>query len=240
MALDAGRRVSMRAAIAGPRPESGGGSEPAQPRNGLVTGLVTGLVRWMTMHAHEDPSSQDEAHNDRAARGDRSRRGRPSGRELARLRLKETVAYVSIDDLAGLQQETPEPEDDVSSEAGRKRKQRKIDEDAGFHYFNVKMPIKDPALKETVKMVAATLIGDREFHRTLDRLVSNPSLREIIDCAVSAPGDEALIAKAARAGGLLQMGKDRGCKWRTGSMSRPVGRRRRAPRGHQRIGARLQ
>ncbi|WP_334402147.1 hypothetical protein [Bradyrhizobium sp. AZCC 2289] len=119
--------------------------------------------------------------------------------------MKETVAYVSVDDLAGLQQEPPEPEDGVSSEAGRKRKQRKIDENGGFHYFNVKMPIDDPALKETVKTVAATLIKDRKVHHTFDALVSDPAVREIVDCATSSAGGAVLIAKAARTGGLLRM-----------------------------------
>jgi hypothetical protein len=62
-------------------------------------------------------------------------------------------------------------------------------------------------LKETIKMVAATLAQDREFHRALDGLMSDPSLREIIDCAASSPGDTALIAKSVRTGGLLQMAK---------------------------------
>lgn len=157
------------------------------------------------MHAQEDPSSHGEDRSDRAGRDSQSRRGRPSAQELKRLRLKEMLAYVSVDDLSGLQQEAPEPEEEVSSEAERKRTQRKKDEDAGFHYFNVKMPIKDPALKETVKMVAATLIEDREFHHTVNALVSDPAVREIVDCAASSSGDAALIAKAARTGSLLQL-----------------------------------
>ena len=58
-----------------------------------------------------------------------------------------------------------------------------------------------------IKIVATMLAEDREFHGTLDAFVSNPSLREIVDCAASAPGDAALIAKAARTGGLSQMAK---------------------------------
>jgi hypothetical protein len=98
-------------------------------------------------------------------------------------------------------------EDDVSSDTKRKRKQRQEDEAANRHQFSVKMPKDDPVLKETIKMVAARLVQDREFHRALDGLVSDPSLREIVDCAASSPGDAALIAKAARTGGLLQMAK---------------------------------
>ena len=93
------------------------------------------------MHAHEDPSSRGEARNDHdAGRGDRSRHGRPSARELARLRLREISAYVSVDDLSELQQVKSETEDEVSPETQRKRKQRKKDESAGEHQFNVKMP----------------------------------------------------------------------------------------------------
>ena len=58
-----------------------------------------------------------------------------------------------------------------------------------------------------IKMVAAALIEDREFHGSLDALVSNPSLREVVDCAAAAPKDLALIANAARTGSLLQMAK---------------------------------
>lgn len=98
-------------------------------------------------------------------------------------------------------------EDDVSSDTKRKRKQRQEDEAANRHQFSVKLPKDDPVLKETIKMVAATLTEDREFHRTLNALASDPSLREIIDCVASAPGDAALIAKAARSGGLLEMAR---------------------------------
>ena len=161
------------------------------------------------MHAHEDLSSQGEANGDRAGRGERSRHGRPSARELARLRLKEVAAYVSVDELSVTQQDETDAgvEDDVSSDTKRKRKQRQEDEAANRHQFSVKMPKDDPVLKETIKMVAARLVQDREFHRALDGLVSDPSLREIVDCAASSPGDAALIAKAARSGGLLQMAK---------------------------------
>jgi hypothetical protein len=159
------------------------------------------------MHAHEDRFSHGEAHSGRADDGERSRHGRPSARELDLWRLKQITAYVCVDDLSETEEESSAPEDDVSPEAKRKRKQRKKDEANKKHYFNVKMPNDDPVLKQTIKTVAATLIEDREFHRTLDALASDPSLREIIDCAASAPGDAALIAKAARTGGLLQMAK---------------------------------
>jgi hypothetical protein len=66
------------------------------------------------------------------------------------------------------QKESSAPEDDVSPEAKRKRKQRQKDEADKKHYFNVKMPNDDPVLKETIKMVAATLIENREFHREAD------------------------------------------------------------------------
>jgi hypothetical protein len=123
------------------------------------------------MHAHEDPSSHREAQSDdRAGRGERSRHGRPSARELARLRLKAVAAYVSVDELSVTQQGETDAgvEDDVASDTKRKRKQRQEDEAANRHQFSVKMPKDDPVLKETIKMVAATLVQDREFHRTLD------------------------------------------------------------------------
>jgi hypothetical protein len=163
----------------------------------------------MTMHAHENPSSHGEAQSDRAGRGDRSRHGRPSAQELARLRLKEVAAYVSVDELSATRQDVTEAgvEDDVSSDTKRKRKQRQGDAAASRHQFSVKMPKDDPVLKETIKMVAATLSQDREFHSTLDGLMSDPSLREIVDCAASSPGGTAIIAKAARSGGMLQMAK---------------------------------
>ncbi len=125
----------------------------------------------MTMHAHEGSSSHSEGPNDHAGRNDSPRHGRPSASELARLRLMEVAAYVSVDDLSGLQQDKSETDDEVSSETERKRKQRQEDQAAGKHHFNVRMPKDDPVLKETIKMVAATLIQDREFHRTLDELV---------------------------------------------------------------------
>jgi hypothetical protein len=161
------------------------------------------------MHAHEDPPSHSEAESDRAGRGERSRHSRPSARELARLRLKKVAAYVSVDELSVTQQDGTDAgvEDDVSSDTKRKRKQRQADEAANRHQFSVKMPKDDPVLKETIKMVAATLAQDREFHRTWDALSSDPSLREIIDYVASSLGDTALIAKAARTGGLLQMAK---------------------------------
>jgi hypothetical protein len=163
----------------------------------------------MTMNAHEDPSSHGEAQSDRAGRGERSRHGRLSARELARLRLTEVAAYVSVDELSVTQQHESDArvEDDVSSDTKRKRKQRQGDEAANRHQFSVKMPKDDPVLKETIKTVAAALAQDREFHRTLDRLMSDPSLREIVDCAASSPGGTALIAKAVRTGGLLDMAK---------------------------------
>src|SRR5436309_6437324 len=156
------------------------------------------------MRAHEDRSSHSEAHSDRADDGEHSRHGRPSARELDLWRLKEIIAYVCVDDLS---EEVSAPEDDVSPEAKRKRKQRQKDKADKKHNFNVKMPEDDPVLKETIKTVAATLSEDREFHRALDGLVSDPSLREIVDYAASSPGGATLIAKAARHGGLLQMAK---------------------------------
>ena len=59
----------------------------------------------------------------------------------------------------------------------------------------------------SIRMVAVALVEDRALHGALDALVSNPSLREIVDCAASAPGDAASIAKAVRTGGLFQMAK---------------------------------
>ena len=157
------------------------------------------------MHAQEDRSSHGEAHSDRADDGEHSRHGRPSARELKRLRLKEVAAYVSVDELSVTQQDGTKAgvENDVSSDTKRKRKQRQEDEAANRHQFSVKMPKDDPVLKETIKMVAATLAQDREFHRTFDGLMSDPSLCEIVDVAASSPGDAALIAKAGRSGGLL-------------------------------------
>ena len=109
------------------------------------------------MHAHEDRSSHGEAHSDRADDGEHSRHGRPSARELDLWRLTEITAYVCVDDLSETQEESSAPEDDVSPEAKRKRKQRQKDEAAGEHQFNVKMPKDDPVLKETIKRVAAAL-----------------------------------------------------------------------------------
>ena len=56
------------------------------------------------------------------------------------------------------------PKQSESGSSGKKTRPTKK------HYFNVKMPNDDPASKEAIKMVAATLIEDREFHRTLDAL----------------------------------------------------------------------
>src|SRR5215211_3903333 len=124
------------------------------------------------MRAHEDRSSHSEAHSDRADDGEHSRHGRPSARELDLWRLKEITAYVCVDDLPETQEESSAPEEDVAPGTKRKRKQREKDKVDKKHYFNVKMPNDDPVLKETIKTVAATLIEDREFHRTLDALAS--------------------------------------------------------------------
>jgi hypothetical protein len=168
------------------------------------------------MHAHEDRSSHGEAYSDGAEDGEHSRRGRPSSRELARLRMKEIAAYVCVDDLSEIQEESSAPKDDVSPEAKRKRKQRKKNDADKKHYFNVKMPNDDPVLKETIKTVAATLIQDREFHRTLDWLIADPSLREIVDSVAVPPGDTALSRQGGPDRRPIADGKGRGRKRRTG------------------------
>ena len=79
------------------------------------------------------------------------------------------------------------------------------------------MPKDDPVLKETIKMVVATLIG----------------------CAASSPVDAALIAKAARTGGLLQMAKVADANHELGKLRGSVSRRRCASGGRERIAPRL-
>ena len=60
--------------------------------------------------------------------------------------MKEIAAYVSVDDLSGIQGDSTTLDDDVSPEAKRKRKQRQRDEADKKHQFSVKMPKDDPAL----------------------------------------------------------------------------------------------